>query len=404
VTEQERLAAGLRYLEQQKKADPLESFRSFEGLKGVYERRVQPIINNAMQTFETGGAVGDLLRAYGSAAAPANAAVLEGMGMPYRGPMTAPRQEGVSGGENFRAMGDPRQQAVGQMIGDPANLAQPVGARLANALKFAKPDAMKMVQEMSRGAMSPMDVWHGSPHRFAPTAKNPLGEFDSTKIGTGEGAQAYGMGHYLSEAPSVAETYKSAVDPAARSAFMHLQKNNGNVKQTIQEVTKDLKNYEKNQQFLMPNVLNQTKQKLDYLKMQKTGKPIDIGSLYKVDLPDEVVPRMLDWDKPLSQQNWYRPVADVVKEYKGAGKDVDAYARLISKANARGGEVTGGQFYDGMLSQFGGSQTKVSEFMREAGIPGIQYLDAGSRSAGTGTRNYVVFPGNEGLLNILGRE
>jgi hypothetical protein len=109
-----------------------------------------------MQTFETGGAIGDLLRAYGSAAAPANAAVLEGMGMPYRGPITAPRQEGVSSGENFRAMGDPRQQAVGQMIGDPANLAQPVGARLANALKFAKPDAMKMVQELSQGARSQM--------------------------------------------------------------------------------------------------------------------------------------------------------------------------------------------------------------------------------------------------------
>ena len=156
MTEQERLAAGLRYLEQQKKADPLESFRSLEGLKGAYERRVQPIINNAMQTFETGGAIGDLLRAYGSAAAPANAAVLESMGMPYRGPITAPRQEGVSSGENFRAMGDPRQQAVGQMIGDPANLAQPVGARLANALKFAKPDAMKMVQELSQGARSQM--------------------------------------------------------------------------------------------------------------------------------------------------------------------------------------------------------------------------------------------------------
>ena len=165
MTEQERLTAGLRYLEQQKKADPLESFRSLEGLKGAYERRVQPIINNAMQTFETGGAIGDLLRAYGSAAAPANAAVLEGMGMPYRGPITAPRQEGVSSGENFRAMGDPRQQAVGQMIGDPANLAQPVGARLANALKFAKPDAMKMVQEMSRGAISPVIDTTGLPNR-----------------------------------------------------------------------------------------------------------------------------------------------------------------------------------------------------------------------------------------------
>ena len=31
------------------------------------------------------------------------------------------------------------------------------------------------------------------------------------------------------------------------------------------------------------------------------------------------------------------------------------------------------------------------------------YLDGGSRGAGTGTSNYVLFPGNEGLLQILER-
>jgi hypothetical protein len=41
--------------------------------------------------------------------------------------------------------------------------------------------------------------------------------------------------------------------------------------------------------------------------------------------------------------------------------------------------------------------------LKEAGIPGIRYLDGGSRGAGAGTSNYVVFPGNEGLLNILER-
>ena len=33
----------------------------------------------------------------------------------------------------------------------------------------------------------------------------------------------------------------------------------------------------------------------------------------------------------------------------------------------------------------------------------IRYLDGGSRGAGTGTSNYVVFPGNENLLKILER-
>jgi len=42
-------------------------------------------------------------------------------------------------------------------------------------------------------------VWHGSPHAFV--------KFDSSKIGTGEGAQAYGHGLYLAEAPDVSKTY-----------------------------------------------------------------------------------------------------------------------------------------------------------------------------------------------------
>jgi hypothetical protein len=41
--------------------------------------------------------------------------------------------------------------------------------------------------------------------------------------------------------------------------------------------------------------------------------------------------------------------------------------------------------------------------LRDAGIPGIRYLDGGSRGAGQGSSNFVVFPGQESLLNILER-
>jgi hypothetical protein len=34
---------------------------------------------------------------------------------------------------------------------------------------------------------------------------------------------------------------------------------------------------------------------------------------------------------------------------------------------------------------------ELSLLLHQAGIPGISYLDAGSRSAGTGTQNHVVF-------------
>jgi len=44
----------------------------------------------------------------------------------------------------------------------------------------------EMLQGMSKNTVSPMDVYHGSPHKFE--------RFDASKIGTGEGNQAYGHG------------------------------------------------------------------------------------------------------------------------------------------------------------------------------------------------------------------
>jgi len=301
------------------------------------------------------------------------------------------------------------------IVGSAIPLAGPAAKGMVKLADIAKPQVGQALENYAfrTGMALPMDVWHGTPHRFPPTAKNPLGEFDATKIGTGEGAQAMGYGHYLAERPETARIYSA--DRAYVGATMQGKPTTVNfddpvwlAQKTIDEfgdAAKAKAHLEMVARTAGKYQSAETKAQLkDAIDLVASNKVSPKGSIYKVDLPDEVVPRMLDWDKPLSQQNWYRPVADVVKEYKGAGKDVDAYARLISKANARGGEVTGGQFYDGMLSQFGGSQTKVSEFMREAGIPGIKYLDEASRGAGTGTRNFVVFPGNESLLKILGRE
>jgi hypothetical protein len=49
------------------------------------------------------------------------------------------------------------------------------------------------------------------------------------------------------------------------------------------------------------------------------------------------------------------------------------------------------------------AQIEKAKRLQELGIPGIRYLDGGSRGAGQGTSNYVIFPGNEGLLTILER-
>jgi hypothetical protein len=50
-------------------------------------------------------------------------------------------------------------------------------------------------------------------------------------------------------------------------------------------------------------------------------------------------------------------------------------------------------------------QQAAAQKLRELGIPGIKYADAGSRGAGgTGTRNFVVFPGEEKKVRILERK
>ena len=42
---------------------------------------------------------------------------------------------------------------------------------------------------------------------------------------------------------------------------------------------------------------------------------------------------------------------------------------------------------------------QASDVLKQHGIPGIKYLDQGSRTAGEGTRNYVVF--DDKLIDIL---
>ena len=51
---------------------------------------------------------------------------------------------------------------------------------------------------LRRAACSPAD--HGSPHSFD--------KFDMSKIGTGEGAQAYGHGLYFADNEGVAKSYR----------------------------------------------------------------------------------------------------------------------------------------------------------------------------------------------------
>ncbi len=401
MADADRIAAALNYVST--KADPLESFRSLEGLKGAYDRRVQPIINSAKQTFMTGGLMGDVLRAYGNAAAPTNAAVLSGMGMPSKQSIAPLKEQTINSSENFVPMGDPQQQAVGQFIGDPLNFVQPVASRLANAVKFAKPDALKALKEMSQGARSPLDVYHGTPHTMPPTPKNPLGEFDPTKIGSGEGAQAYGYGHYVAEAPTTAKGYKDTLAfksfdlipeaeklglklaAATRGEFMRQTRAN----KPPEILAKQLQNANISARDLPEDKLVEL-----FRQYQERGG----GNLYKIDLADKDIPKMIDWDAPLSKQT-----PEVINALKG----IESKLPEIPDFNMRkwmDADPLASTWHNVLQRDLGVDPKDISNILRENGIKGIKYWDAGSKDLGKGNRNFVVFPGEEESLKILGRE
>jgi len=258
----------------------------------------------------------------------------------------------------------------------------PYALTAAGALPFLGA-LSKMAGPMPRGLLQSQAgaiAYHGSPHKFD--------AFDASKIGTGEGAQVYGHGLYMAENPATARTYqyvnepsysgtlpKSYADEALRAAGGDKQAAISSLNDRYKALAGTTKYSEgKERQYIQDAINN-----FDGLTQNK------IGNLYKADIPDEWLPKMLDWDKPLSQQP--SAVKDALRS-SGMARDVDKIDRPLGE----------------WLKVSGGVSEELSKEFTKFGIPGIRYLDQGSRGAGKGTSNYVVFPGMEKQVKILGRE
>jgi len=261
--------------------------------------------------------------------------------------------------------------------------------------------------------MAELDVYHGTPHTFEPEKGAPLGRFRSSKIGTGEGKQMYGYGLYLSEHPEVASSYKIGLTNPALHFTQELEDVlPSSLKGKAADWADEIQSGKTFGDLLatvrypwQKTLLQQQKAPVENLiKRQQTG-----GSLYKVDLPDAKIEQMLDWDRPISQQPAMQKAFN--KFWKGLSKNERAQAvfdefgdyDLAEQMAKNPGEVRGRLAYTLMTHHFG-DQAAASDFLRQQGVPGIKYLDAGSRDGGKGTRNFVVFPGEEQNLTILSRD
>jgi hypothetical protein len=227
---------------------------------------------------------------------------------------------------------------------------------------------------VKQGMIQPLTAYHGTPHTIQ-------GQFDINKVGTGEGAQAYGHGIYFAENPSVAKEYQQTLGKSELSVagkdlegaqkFVADRLRNSTYQDTLDWINTNKKAFGKEKTAEYKNVLE------DLKNAQIESRT---GNLYKVDIPDADIPNMLSWDKPLSQQT-----PEVQKILKNMGMTV---------------EMTGQDIYRFMPEQMQAqnlnfskrpTDADVSKYLNEQGIKGIRYLDEGSRVEGKGTSNFVVF-------------
>jgi hypothetical protein len=297
------------------------------------------------------------------------------------------------------------------------------------------------------GMLGSIKAYHGSPHSFD--------RFDMGAIGTGEGAQAYGHGLYFAGNEKVAQSYRDSLkwkgtdwnDPGYVAGYW-LQHHKGDADAAASYLEGSLKHQS------TPEAQNAVSGAIDLLKSGGgTAGSANPGSMYEVNLAADPE-HMLDWDKPLSEQPQH--VQDAVNglgvplperqmseadlaphkaaitdafqgtSLQGMGRsiaddlvygrkqwDVDSLRKHIASENPQRGQALdaaianartaaapqGSGIYGALSSHLESDPAAAADALRSAGIPGIKYLDAGSRSAGEGSHNYVMFDDN--LINIL---
>ena len=198
--------------------------------------------------------------------------------------------------------GNQIKEDLGQYGQRNASAMNAIGDNVSGLLGVPSAGQQAFDNNKSMGLLGLHIAYHGTPH--------VVDKFDSSKIGTGEGAQAYGHGLYFAENPSTAAAYQSALGGTA------IETPAGKVTtRTASGPEKTAANWvDFFHQAGDPNPVLR-----GYMQAKRSGedeatlgilggwvkdqaKVGQAGNLYKVDINADPA-HYLDWDKPLSQQS-----------------------------------------------------------------------------------------------------
>lgn len=205
-------------------------------------------------------------------------------------------------------------------------------------------------------------VYHGTPREFT--------EFDASRIGSGEGAAAYGHGFYLTNNRKISEHYRTKLGNFVDENGALFDVENGLETTTAKSalaVGESLEDVISNLQNLIATGKFQESYSRDLEKIKKLKKT---GTVYEVAIPGNDM--LLDWNLPITEQS--KPIKDA-----------------LIKAGVDPTFASGAHLYRSLQQKLG-SDKAASEYLNSIGISGHRYFaDMQRGKRGEAGYNYVIY-------------
>lgn len=295
---------------------------------------------------------------------------------------------------------------------------------------FAKyKDLDRQLKAVAEPGVRFLRTYHGSQASFD--------KFDHSFMGSGEGAQAYGWGTYVSEVEGIAKAYANANTAKRNTEYTVAKRAYEDAETEYKNLTNYIADSELNINiYNIPSLENnkkklamykekgiqhwvevyeqrvergeksikeererieeyKLKQKEAYRLMEEAKKKLDSlekpkRNLYSVEIPDDNGKNYLDWDGRLPKTYINR----VNKALEASGhKTIDTlYPSRVD------GKLVGQDLYDRLRSELG-SQKAASLLLKDAGFVGVKVI--AQRNTGgnkKGMMNYVIFDENNAQI------